>query len=567
MRSRLIGRLGVAVAGALAAAAALAVGFSGAPPAGASASLNGGGSGFAALEIQQWQGDVASPAYGSLSVNYSSQSSGIGRQYFASNTWDFGASDIRYIPGVETALLNQAQSGRCGGRAQGQCFKYVPVSAGGLGFMYNLSNPDGSRFGGLKLTPVDVCRIFTGELTTWGSPELVANNPSLRGSTQAIAPVVRQDEAGESYVLSQYCIAEDPADWNSFVHFQATNLCTTNTDYYSFDVGAFQSGNPVPIWPSVLFGCRGAVIAGGSDGVANIVVDPSQGPGSITYNAAGYALVRNFPNASVENAAGRFTQPAALSVTIALEYARAVGDGTFSLDFRESSGADPRAYNPSTYSYILAQTGGFSLSKGTTLGRFLCYDIGIGQKDAAPLLFAPLSKQVQRISQDAAVQIPGAPPPGTAQGQCLAGAPAASNPPPLQTVTPVTTASGASGATSGSSGGTGGAGGSGSSASSSSGGSKTAGSASSRAAAAAAATAARARAAAGTTAAGTSAANAGGASSGTALTQGTQGSGTSGGIAAATTPTNYDALWSILEGAAVCALVVAFVGARRRAET
>jgi phosphate transport system substrate-binding protein len=544
----------------------LAVGVSAPHSAWASAALNGGGSGFAALEIQQWQGDVASPANGSLSINYSSQSSGIGRQYFATNTWDFAASDIRYIPGIEASYLSQVQSGRCKGLAQPQCFQYVPVSAGGLGFMYNLSNSDGSRFAGLKLTPVDVCRIFTGQLTTWGTPELVSHNPSLAGSTQAITPVVRQDEAGESYVLSQYCIAEDPGDWNSFSHFQQANLCTTQTDYYSFDTNAFQNGSPIPIWPSVLLGCRGAVTAGGSDGVANIVIDPSQGPGTITYNAAGYALVRNFPNASVENAAGRFTQPAALSVTIALEYARPVGDGTFTLDFSESTGADPRAYNPSTYSYILAQTGAFDTPRGTTLGRFLCYAIGIGQKDAAPLLYAPLSKQVQQIGENAVVQIPGAPPAGTSPGQCLAGAPAASNPPPLTVVPPVTTpAGGSTGTTAGSSGSTAASGGSSASAGSSATGSGTAGSGSShKAAAAAAALAGRTAGTAGGSSGGT---RAGSGSSGSAFTQGTQGFGTQGGLAAATTPTNYDALWSILEGAAVCALVVAFVGARRRSDT
>jgi phosphate transport system substrate-binding protein len=570
MPARVISRGAVALLAAT--VTLLAAGVAGPPPAWASAGLNGGGSGFAALEIQQWQGDVASPAYGSLSINYSSQSSGIGRQYFGSNTWDFAATDIRYIPGVENALLGQLQSGRCGGRAPAQCFQYVPVSAGGLGFMYNLSKSDGSRFTGLNLTPVDVCRIFTGQLPApgmvWGNPELVAHNPSLAGSTQPITPVVRQDEAGESYVLSQYCLAEDPADWSSFAHFQQTNFCTTQTDYYSFDGQAFVSGAPVPIWPSVLSGCRGALVSGGSDGVANIVVDPSQGPGSITYNAAGYALVRNFPNASVENAAGRFTEPNAQSVTIALEYARSVQppDGTFILDFAERSGADPRAYNPSTYSYVLAQTGGFRTSLGTTLGRFLCYAIGIGQKDAAPLLYAPLSKQVQQIGENAVVQIPGAPPRGTSAGQCLAGAPAASNPPPLQVVTPVaTTAPGSSGTTAGTPGSMA-AGGraAGSSAGSSSAGSGTAGSSSTgRAARAAAAASGRTGGTAATAAGGSGPASAGNSS----LTTGAQGAGTQGGLAAATTPTNYDALWSVLEGAAVCALVVAFFGARRRTDT
>ncbi|MDQ6945651.1 MAG: hypothetical protein M3256_05105, partial [Actinomycetota bacterium] len=71
----------------------------------AATAINGGGSGFAGLEIQQWQADTARKPY-NLAVNYSNQSSGQGRQNFANSLYDYGVSDIVY-PGNEQPLLNQ----------------------------------------------------------------------------------------------------------------------------------------------------------------------------------------------------------------------------------------------------------------------------------------------------------------------------------------------------------------------------------------------------------------------------------------------------------------------------
>ena len=148
-------------------------------------------------------------------------------------------------------------------------------------------------------------------------------------------------------------------------------------------------------------------------------------PNAITYVAAGYAKVRNFPTASVQNAAGVFTQPDEDNVTVALGYAQTRGNGTFQLAF---NGPDPRAYFPSTYSYVLAQTTGFDPGKGATLGQFLCYAVSKGQVIAPQLRYARLSSVLVNIAIDAIVQIPGAPP----AAHCpVAGAPPPPPPPPV----------------------------------------------------------------------------------------------------------------------------------------
>ena len=376
------------------------------------ASILGGGSGFAALEIDQWRADTARSPY-NLTVNYVAQGSTFGRTQFAAGSFDYGASDIQY-PQVE---LNDLQAKRCQGKSLPQCFVYVPVSAGGLAFMYNLVDNSGNRIVNLKLTRQAACKVFTGAITKWNDPEIVASNPQFASFDRSIHPVVRADGAGESYVFSEFCIGVVPKVWQAFVA-QQTSLGTRGlTD-------EFVAGQPTSVWPQEGWGDNPVDVAS-ADGTAGYVADPTGGPNAITYVAAGYAKVRNFPTASVQNAAGVFTQPDEDNVTRALGYAQKRGNGTFQLAF---NGPDPRAYFPSTYSYVLAQTTGFDPGKGATLARFLCYAVSQGQVIAPQLRYARLSSVLVNIAIDAIVQIPGAP---SAANCPVAGAPPPPPPPTM----------------------------------------------------------------------------------------------------------------------------------------
>jgi phosphate transport system substrate-binding protein len=383
----------------------------GATPASASPALLGGGSGFAALEIDQWRADVARAPF-NLTINYQAQGSSFGRAQFTQGTFDYGASDIQYMQ----QELPQLSAGRCSGRPLAQCFVYVPVSAGGLALMYNLHDGTGRQVTDLELTRSAACKIFTGAITKWNNPEIVRNNPRLAGVPNDIRPVVRADGAGESFVFSEFCKAVVPAVWNAFVAQQRT---TQNNSNNSLE---FQAGEPTSLWPAQDWGANPVAVPF-ADGTANYVSDPTSGDGSITYVAAGYAKVRDFPTASVQNAAGAFTQPDEENVTVALAYASPLGNGTFKLAF---NGPDARAYFPSTYSYILAQTTGYDAAKGAVLSRFLCYAVSKGQANAPALRYARLSSELENIAIDAIARIPGAP----SKASCpVAGAPPP--PPPI----------------------------------------------------------------------------------------------------------------------------------------
>jgi phosphate transport system substrate-binding protein len=507
-------------------AVGLAVAILPARPAWASPQLNGGGSGFAGLEIDQWRADVARKPY-NLDINYVAQGSTVGRLNFASGLFDYGVSDVVYNPqdgGSVDRFGQPLDTKRCGQPLK-NCFQYVPVSAGGLSFMYNFVDDSGRRVSTLQLTAQQVCGIFTFNITNWNQL------PGFGSFDRQIKVVVRQDGAGESYVLSQYCAAVDPGDWARFRQQVGGND------------PALAAGLPTSSWPenqTPVLNPRAVVAAvSTADTVADTVASPTDGQNSITYVAAGYAKVRNFPVASVQNAAGVFQQPDESNVTVALGYATADPNipGTFVLNF---GGPDPRAYFPSTYSYVLAQTAGWDPAKGAALGQFLCYSVGFGQVIAPSLRYARLSSAVVAISVNAISHIPAAPQPG----QCTAGAPPAPPPPTVLggpgSGTTATSANSVSAAGSGA----GGAGG-------------TAGANS-------ATTAASAGQAGGPGAGGpastdTSGSDSGGQQAALGLTPDSQ---------AATAkhfgPTNGQVLWALFDGALLCAVVAGLIGWRKR---
>ena len=79
----------------------------------ANAAVLGGGSGFAALEIDQWRADTARSPY-NLSINYVAQGSTFGRQQFAGGQFDYAASDIQYILAEQSVIQR-----RCGSTPAG----------------------------------------------------------------------------------------------------------------------------------------------------------------------------------------------------------------------------------------------------------------------------------------------------------------------------------------------------------------------------------------------------------------------------------------------------------------
>lgn len=352
---------------------AISIGTTALPASAAGPTILGVGSSFVQNEVEQWRADVKRQF--DINVNYNALGSTAGRQQFIDEQGDFATSDTQFLPAQLPQVKRQ--------------FVYVPVSAGGIAFMYNLKGTNGQRVSDLKLTPETVCKILAGQITKWDDPAITGPTGHALPAT-TITPVHRADGAGTSYVLGQYCIEQTPAVYAKLL------------DDYDATHKGFETVRPIPdTWPRI-----NGFSADGSNNVADAVAAPD-GDGRITAVEFSFAKIRRIPAASVRNASGVYTQPTEANVTRALRYAEVRPNGTHQLHF---NGSGDDVYFPSTYSYAIVQTTGGDPAKGKVVADFLNYAVTKGQEKANVLGYAALSANLVTAALDAIVKIPGAPP-------------------------------------------------------------------------------------------------------------------------------------------------------------
>jgi phosphate transport system substrate-binding protein len=400
----------------------------GATAAHADVSIDGGGSTWSQIAIDQWRADVASQG---LSINYQGVGSTSGRVFYYQDQIDFAVSEIpfttAYRDATGTVSTNEVAL------AAHRPYAYLPIVAGGTSFMYHL-DINGQRVTNLRLAPETIAKIFTSVITKWNDPAIVADNPQLRLPNLPIRPVVRSDGSGTTAQFTAFMAAKTPDTWNAYCQRMGVTVSPCPS---------------VSLWPDI-----NAPAQQFSDGVAAYVAAPYNN-GAITYVEYGYAQQRGFPVASVLNHAGYYTQPTANAVAIALQGATLNADETQNLggvyDF-----PDPRAYPVSSYSYMIVPTTTakpFTAAKGTTLSKFILYFVCVGQQKAAQLGYSPLPKNLVQVAFNSVAKIPGhvnPPPIDDCDNPTIKGTFVTTNaPPPLpsdkQGATPPTTAPAAGG--------------------------------------------------------------------------------------------------------------------------
>jgi phosphate ABC transporter phosphate-binding protein len=363
-----------------------------APPAAAATQILGAGSTWSQVAIDQWRADVAK--FG-LPVNYQGVGSTAGRQFYYTGQVDFAVSEIPFqpaycAPGAPTCINEVAL-------AASRPYAYLPIVAGGTSFMYNLTY-NGQQVRDLRISGATITKIFTGVIRNWDDPAISADD-GRHFPSQSITPVIRSDGSGTSAQFTAYMAATQPALWQPFCAKEGINPCGATSQYPNFS---------------------GSIGQQLSDGVANYVAAP-YGAGAITYVEYAYALDRNFPVASVLNAAGYFVQPTAENVAIALQAAQIdPNDRTQKLE-QVYTNPDPRSYPVSSYSYMIAPTSTASpmtAAKGNTLSQFIYYFACTGQQKSAILGYSPLPKNLVQAAFDAAQLIPGHAPPPNINTQC-----------------------------------------------------------------------------------------------------------------------------------------------------
>jgi phosphate ABC transporter phosphate-binding protein len=344
--------------------------------------ISASGSTWSYNAIHAWQGNVSQ--YGMV-VNYSGGGSTVGRNQFRDGTVDWAASDIPY--GVQDGNNYDPPPTSRG-------FAYMPDTAGGTTFMYNLYIGP-TRVTNLRLSGENIAKIFTGALTMWDDPAIAADNPGLTLPKIKIIPVVRSDGSGSTAQFTQWMIAVEGQYWTAYCAKVHRNPCTQTSAYPLIDGIVGQSGDL---------------------GVAGYV-SQQQAVGTIGYVEYSYAIQAGFPVAKVLNAAGYYTEPTPGHVAVSLLQAQINMDSSNPNTYLTQkltnvyTDGDPRTYELSSYSYMILPTDtnkNFNTNKGFTLGDFGKYALCQGQTEVDALGYSALPINLVEAGFAQLQKIPGA---------------------------------------------------------------------------------------------------------------------------------------------------------------
>jgi phosphate transport system substrate-binding protein len=386
---RIVGAITVFVVAALA-----AVGV--APSAGAApARINGQGSSYVALAMQQWVADAQTSG---LQVNYLPTGSPGGLTSFGQSLADFAGTEAEF-----TALSTQ-------GVGDSRGYQYVPSVAGAVAVMYNVQDAAGRKVDYLHLSRRTIARIFTGDITSWSDPAITAENKGLVLPNQPINVVYRGGLSGTTGLFYDFVANVAP---DIFGPWAARNSFPTTVRIIQLD------SSPGFVPKSQAFQ--------GSDQIAQYI-GSGQGLWSIGYDEFGYAKTYDVPAAWVENAAGESVLPYAENISAALETATLRPDLSQELSGVYNS-TNPIAYPISAYSYIVTQCersadrptcqGAYPNSGITeTLTKWLRYIACEGQVNMARIGYSPLPPNLSQEVANSIARLNGSAPEQLSQANC-----------------------------------------------------------------------------------------------------------------------------------------------------
>jgi phosphate transport system substrate-binding protein len=317
--------------------AAATLAFGAAAPARAADTIliTGAGATFPAPLYQKWFSDY-NKAHPSIQINYQAIGSGGGIKGITERTVDFGASD---------APLTEEQMAKAGD------IQHIPTVMGAVVVTWN--EPDVKS---LKLSPETLAGIFLGKITTWNDAAIAKDNPGATLPATPLSVAHRSDGSGTTSIFTDYLSKAVP-EWKE-------------------KVGKGTSVN----WPTGLG-------AKGNDGVTGMVKATR---GSIGYVELLYANQNKLPVAELKNHDGVFVKPTLEGVAAAAAAVEMPAD--YRVSITDSPGK--QAYPIASFTYLLVPKDNPNVQKGTALLQFIHWAVHGGQKDAAPMDYAPLPKAV-----------------------------------------------------------------------------------------------------------------------------------------------------------------------------
>jgi phosphate transport system substrate-binding protein len=330
-----------------------------APPSGSSTA--GGSSGGAKIIINGAGATFPNPIYSKwfseynklhpdIEINYQSIGSGGGIKQLIAQTVFFGASD---------SPMNDEQLKAAAGPVL-----HFPTVLGGVVPAFNVSNVTALNFTGPLLAD-----IFLGKVKKWNDPAIAKVNPGVKLPDLDLTIVHRSEGSGTNYIFCDFLSKVSPE--------------------FKQKVGVSTSVN----WPAGVGGK-------GNEGVSGLV---KQTPGAIGYIELIYALQNKIPFGAVQNGAGQFVRASLESVTAAAAGAAANMPADFRVSITNAPGKS--AYPISSFTWILLYQNPTDKQRGKIMVDFMKWALTDGQKDAAPLGYAPLPKQVVDLEMQALQKI------------------------------------------------------------------------------------------------------------------------------------------------------------------
>jgi len=363
------------------------------------AKVNGSGSTYVALAMQQWVADAQSSG---LSVNYLPTGSPDGLTSYANSLTDFAGTEAEF-----SALTGGGGSDPGLGRG----YQYVPDVAGAIAVMYNVDDQAGRKVDYLHLSRRTIARIFTGDIKNWNDPAISADNKGLVLPNQPITVVYRAGQSGTTALFYDFVANQAP---DVFAPWAAANRLPTTVRIVQLDSSPGFAPKTLAL--------------NGSDQIAQFLAS-SSGKWAIAYDEFGYALTYGATAAWVQNQSGNFVQPYAQNISSALEGATLRPDLSQELSGVYNN-ANPDAYPISAYSYIVTQctnsAGDRPTCKGAyanpgvseTFTKWLRYIACDGQVNMARIGYSPLPANLSQEIANSIGRLQGTPPEQLNVGNC-----------------------------------------------------------------------------------------------------------------------------------------------------
>lgn len=331
------------------AAVALAFGLVASTPAHA-VDLQGSGASFPALLIEACKAPFATKS--GHSFTYASSGSGTGRSNSDKSIGDFWFSDAAHTASSKRSSII-----------------HVPVVAAPIGILHNLPSRNT-----LTLSASSIAGIFSGKITRWNDPAIVADNNRKINKViyKTKNGVIVKDSKGDPIVAkttpstTKYTLPNKPIKVIYRIDSSGTTENFTNflnksapTIWTKAKASVFTSSFPGNI--NGLENIGRIVGAQSSTGVAQLA---GKTPYSITFAEVNYAAANKLKVADVLNPAGSSVTPNSVSTSAFLAQAAMDSNGIVTFDYATK---EPGAYTLGIVSYMLADTSSSNKSRAAAV--------------------------------------------------------------------------------------------------------------------------------------------------------------------------------------------------------